>query len=154
MTLVACGASEPPPISSIPQQPLPPEPQQPSTATPPDLGLIPLPTVEEVQRSAPVGRPDPFQLLTAELADGDGGGVVDTASGLTLTGVMRVGAQRRALVKTQQSSGALCIGGDGRCVADAEQVLPPGWSVLSIDVDRGCLGLARDGEAQAPICLS
>ena len=67
---------------------------------------------------------------------------------------MRVGAQRRALVKTQQISGALCIGGDGRCVADVEQVLPPGWSVLSIDVDRGCLGLARDGEAQDLICLS
>ena len=31
---------------------------------------------------------------------------------------------------------------------------PPGWSVLSIDVEQGCLGLARDGEPQDLICLS
>lgn len=155
--LVACGSPEPPPVSTLSLQPLPSEPQQASRPPRPDLGLIPLPTVEEVQQSAPGGRADPFQPLSLEQVDVDSDAidpVFDPASGLTLSGVLRVGEQRRALVQTQGRSGELCEGADGRCVADAEQLLPTGWSVLSIDVEQGCLALAREGEAQDQICLS
>ena len=149
MLLVACGSLEPPSISAVPPLPLAPEPEPFSPPARPDLGLMPLPTVEAVQRSAPAGRLDPFQAFAE-----DSGAVFDPATGLTLTGVMRVGDQRRALVKIQQTSGVLCLGGDGRCDADADLLLPLGWSVQTIDVDQGCLGLVREGEAQDLICLS
>ena len=48
----------------------------------------------------------------------------------------------------------LCIGADGRCAADDPPLLPETWSVLAIDVKRGCLQLAQDGEPREAICLS
>ena len=155
LALVACGSPEPPPVSMPSPQPLPSEPQQVPRPPRPDLGLIPLPTVEDVQQSAPGGRADPFQPLSSEQVEVDAADAVfDSASGLTLSGVLRVGQQRRALVQTQGRSGEICEGADGRCVADGDRILAPGWSVLSIDVEQGCLALARDGEAQDLICLS
>jgi hypothetical protein len=67
---------------------------------------------------------------------------------------MLVGPQRRALVQSAAGSAVLCIGADGRCAADDPQVLPETWSVLAIDVQRGCLQLAQDGEPREAICLS
>ena len=155
LALVACGSPEPPPVSMPSLQPLPSEPQQVPRPPRPDLGLIPLPTVKEVQQSAPGGRADPFQPLSSERVEVEADDAVfDPASGLTLSGVLLVGQQRRALVQTQGRSGELCVGADGRCVADGDQLLPPGWSVLSIDVEQGCLALSREGEAQDLICLS
>ena len=157
LALVACGSPEPPSVSMLPLQPLPSEPQQLPRPPRPDLGFIPLPTVEDVQQSAPGGRADPFQPLSSEQVEVDSDAadaVFDPASGLTLSGVLRVGQQRRALVQTQGRSGELCEGADGRCVADGDRLLPSGWSVLSIDVEQGCLALAREGEAQDLICLS
>ena len=113
----------------------------------PDIGLTPLPTVEQVQEAAPGGRADPFGRLSA--AD-----VQDPASGLTLTGVLMVGTQQRALVTTPSGSGVICVGSDGRCGDDSPVLLPAGWSVLSIDVARGCIRLALNGEAQDPFCIA
>ena len=157
LALVACGSPEPPPVSIPSLESLPSEPQQLPRPPRPDLGFIPLPTVEDVQQSAPGGRVDPFQPLSSEQVEVDfdaADAVFDPASGLTLSGVLRVGQQRRALVQTQGRSGELCEGADGRCVADGDRLLPSGWSVLSIDVEKGCLALAREGEAQDLICLS
>ena len=80
-------------------------------------------------------------------------GAINPTSGLTLTGVMVVGQQRRALVQSASGSAVLCIGADGRCSMDDQSVLPETWSVLDIDVQRGCLELALDGEPQEAICL-
>ena len=80
--------------------------------------------------------------------------VINPASDLTLTGVMLVGRQRRAFVQSPVGSAVLCIGNDGRCSSDAEQVLPATWSVLSIDMQRGCLQLAQAGKPQTALCLS
>ena len=155
LALVACGSPEPPPVSMPSLESLPSEPQQLPRPPRPDFGFIPLPTVEDVQQSAPGGRADPFQPLSSEQVEVDAADAVfDSASGLTLSGVLRVGQQRRALVQTQGRSGELCEGSDGRCVADGDRLLPSGWSVLSIDVEQGCLSLAREGEAQDLICLS
>jgi hypothetical protein len=71
-----------------------------------------------------------------------------------LTGVMLVGQQRRALVQSSSGSAVLCIGADGRCAADDLPMLPETWSVLGIDVQRGCLQLAQDGDPREEICLS
>ena len=81
-------------------------------------------------------------------------GAIDPSSGLTLTGVMLVGQQRRALVQSSSGSAVLCIGADGRCAAEDLSMLPETWSVLGIDVQRGCLQLAQDGDPREEICLS
>ena len=105
------------------------------------IGLTPLPSAEEVQQAAPGGRADPFGPLI-------GVEVQDPATGLTLTGVLLVGDQKRAIVTTLNGSGVICVGADGRCGADAPLLLPTGWSVLSIDVASGCIRLALNDEAQ------
>ncbi len=153
LALAACGGDRPPAATITPPQAPPQEvePAVPIVTAAPDLGLIPLPSVQQVREAAPAGRPDPFQpLATAPGADGS----IDPSSGLTLTGVMMVGRQRRALVQSSSGSAVLCIGADGRCAADDLPVLPETWSVLGIDVQRGCLQLAQDREPREEICLS
>lgn len=134
-----------------------------------DIGLMPLPTVQQVQQAAPGGRQDPFGVLPAVLAaeqqesgpegpgtDGDPGGdpPIDPGSVVKLTGVLRVGGEQRALVQNATTSGVLCVSADGRCAGDGEQLLPEGWSVLSIDVQRGCIRLAENGEPQELLCMA
>ena len=112
------------------------EPPAPIITPSADLGLIPLPAVSGDTTSA------------------DAAAVIDSTAGLTLTGVMLVWPQRRDLVQSATGSAVLCIGADGRCAEDDQQVLPETWSVLAIDVQRGCLRLAQDGEVREAICLS
>ena len=163
VALMACAEQDPPLVTAAPPPQAAPVDPLPASRPPlPDLGLIPLPTVEEVQRSAPAGRPDPFQPLPPIMAagvddaDAEGGSaaVMDPMTGLMLSGLMQVGERSRALVETPTGRGALCVGADGRCDDDAEPLLPSQWSVLSIDVNQGCVVLAREGEPQEPICLS
>jgi hypothetical protein len=98
-----------------------------------------------VQQAAPGGRADPFgPLVGVAAADAQ-----DTTTGLPqLKGVLMVGDQKRAMVTTASGSGVVCVGSDGRCGEDAPVLLPPGWSVLSIDVARGCIQMALNGEPQ------
>ena len=124
----------------------------PETSAPaaPPIGLTPLPSAEEVQQAAPGGRADPFgPLVGVETAD-----VQDPTTGLTLTGVLLVGDQKRAMLTTASGSGVVCVGSDGRCGEDAPVLLPTGWSVLSIDVERGCIRLALNDEPQEPFCMA
>ena len=136
-------ATAPPPV---PVQPSP-LPQASAPATPP-IGLTPLPSVEEVQQAAPGGRADPF----GPLGSGSGVDPADAQGPTTglpqVTGVLMVGNQKRAMVTTASGSGVICVGADGRCGDDAPLVLPKGWSVLSIDVARGCIRLALNNEPQ------
>ena len=116
----------------------------------PPISLTPLPSAEEVQQAAPGGRADPFgPLVGVDSAD-----VQDPTTRLTLTGVLLVGNQKRAMVSTPSVSGVLCVGSDGRCGKDAPVLLPTGWSVLSIDVARGCIRLALNEEPQEPFCIA
>jgi hypothetical protein len=151
VSVAGCGG-ETPTATALPSSPvqLAPSPQA-SVPSPPEIeiGLIPLPSAEEVQQAAPGGREDPFGRLAAAGID-----VQDPASGLTLTGVLMVGNQQRAMVTTASGSGVICVGADGRCEDDAPQVLPKGWSVLSIDMPSGCIRLALNGEPQDPICIA
>ena len=136
---------------------------------PPELGLTPLPTVEQVREAAPGGRQDPFAPLPGatagsttpagnpeegSAADPDSEPVADPGSGITVTGVLLVGGQSRALVSTGDLSGVLCVSPDGRCSGDSAVLLPPGWSVLAIDVPSGCVRLAQNGTPQDPLCIS
>ena len=75
-------------------------------------------------------------------------------TGLTLTGVLLVGDQQRAMLTTASGSGVVCVGSDGRCGEDAPVLLPTGWSVLSIDVASGCIRFALNDEPQDPFCIA
>ena len=137
---------------------------------PPELGLTPLPTVEQVRDAAPGGRLDPFAPLQPSIpetaadpdaaqnedsaADSASDPAVDPGSGITVTGVLLVGGQSRALASNAQLSGVLCVSADGRCSGDSALLLPPGWSVVAIDVPSGCVRLAQNGTPQDPLCIS
>ena len=152
MLMVAGGCGgETPTTTALPPVPVKPEPLL-ETSAPviPPIGLTPLPSAEEVQQAAPGGRADPFgPLVGVEAAD-----VQDPTTGLILTGVLLVGDQKRAMLTTASGSGVVCVGSDGRCGEDAPVLLPTGWSVLSIDVERGCIRLALNDEPQDPFCMA
>ena len=103
-----------------------------------------------MQQAAPGGWADPF----APLVGGEAAEAQDPTTGLALTGVLLVGDQKRAMVTTPNGSGVVCVGSDGRCGEDAPVLLPTGWSVLSIDVERGCIRLALNDEPQDPFCMA
>ena len=150
MVAAGCGG-ETPTATALPPVPVKPAPL-PETSAPaaPPIGLTPLPSAEEVQQAAPGGRADPFgPLVGVEVAD-----VQDPTTGLTLTGVLLVGDQKRAMLSSASGSGVVCVGSDGRCGEDAPVLLPTGWSVLSIDVERGCIRLALNDEPQDPFCMA
>ena len=147
LVVVGCGG-ETPTATAPALDPVQPEPSSESSAPAvPPIGLTPLPSAEEVQQAAPGGRVDPFSPLAGVDAE-------DPTTGLTLTGVLLVGNQKRAMVTTPSGSGVICVGSDGRCGADAPVILSTGWSVLSIDVERGCIRLALNGEPQDPVCIA
>ena len=152
LLMVAGGCvGETPTATALPPVPVKTEPLQ-ETSAPviPPIGLTPMPSAEEVQQAAPGGRVDPFgPLVGVEAAD-----VQDPTTGLTLTGVLLVGDQKRAMLTTASGSGVVCVGSDGRCGKDAPVLLPTGWSVLSIDVERGCIRLALNDEPQDPFCMA
>ena len=58
------------------------------------------------------------------------------------------------IVTTPNGTGVICAGADGRCDADAPLLLPIGWSVLSIDVARGCIRFALNDEPQDLFCIA
>ncbi|WP_170953721.1 hypothetical protein [Synechococcus sp. UW179A] len=124
-------------------------PPQPSTAA---TGLIPLPTREQVLSSVPEGREDPFSPIVGESSQAI---APDTATGpdFKVKGVVAVGAELRALVSVSELSGTVCVGPRGRCPGDAVALLPKGWTVNSIDLDRGCLSLSISKESQR-LCIA
>ncbi|AII48384.1 hypothetical protein KR52_04340 [Synechococcus sp. KORDI-52] len=143
--LGGCG-QDTPTATALPPAPVQPALPETSAPTAPAIGLIPLPSIAEVQQAAPGGRADPFSPLS--MSDGQ------ADSTLTLTGILTVGNQQRALVTSAAGTGVICVGAQGRCGADVPMVLPTGLSVLSIDVERGCIHLALNGEPQAPVCMA
>ncbi|WP_392347358.1 hypothetical protein [Parasynechococcus sp.] len=142
VVVVGCGG-ETPTATALPPASVKPE-SLPETSAPaaPPIDLIRLPSAEDVQQAAPGGRADPFApLIGVDAAD-----VRDPTTGLTLTGVLLVGDQKRAMVTTPSGSGMFYVGFDGRCGEDAPVLLPTRWSVLNINVARGCIHLALNDE--------
>ena len=151
LVVVGGCSGETPTATALPPVPVKPAPLPEMSLPPaPPIGLTPLPSAEEVQQAASGGRADPFApLVGAEPADAQ-----DPTTGLALTGVLLVGDQKRAIVTTPNGSGVICVGADGRCSADAPLLLPTGWSVLSVDVARGCIRFSMNGEPQNPFCIA
>ena len=65
-----------------------------------------------------------------------------------------MGEQKQAMVSTPTGSGVICMRPDGCCGEDEPVLLPTGWSVLSIDVARGCTRLAMNVEPQDRFCIA
>ena len=120
--------------------------------------LTPLPTTAQVQDSVSRGRVDPFAPVVETqagtvLAAGPGS-VVSGGGALSLQGVMPVGSQVQAIVRTSERSGAICVGQAGRCSGiEGEALLPQTWMVRSIDLQRGCFTYTVAGNAQEPVCM-
>ena len=164
LLLVGCGSSAVAPSStkadlkptSKPSPDLEPAPP----ATPP-AALTPLPSAADVQNSVSRGRIDPFAPVGGVIAGPPSGASGGQTSGgdssqttLTVQGVMSVGGQSRALVRTASGTGAICLGQAGRCPeAPSPPLLPKDWSVLAIDLRRGCLTYAIGHRPQKPVCL-
>ena len=60
------------------------------------------------------------------------------------SGVLRAGSTPQAFVQVGDQSGPVCPGPDGACPATGlPSVLPKGWGVTKIDVERGRLTLRK-----------
>jgi hypothetical protein len=121
---------------------------RPSASVPTGAGLTSLPSARAVVGSVPVGRSDPF--LPVRLAPARGAAIgavaVQRPSGppenFRFQGVLRSGGVAQALVQFGTDSGAVRVGDRG---GRSTELLPQGWSVAAIDVERGRLVL-RQGQ--------
>jgi len=145
------GPGGTPPASSAPERGKP---------AAPATGLVPLPSPRQVIAALPVGRRDPFEspfpplppLPTGAQAAG-GTAPAGTLRGRTLpppplslppgfrvTGLINSGGTSEAVVEYGTLSGSLRRGDRGGRTTD---LLPGGWSVAAVDVNRGRVTLQR-----------
>jgi hypothetical protein len=96
-------------------------------------GAIAQPAGAAAQRSgsAPGQRPAPLPPL-------------QLPAGFRFSGVMRAGSRPQALVQLGGDSGTVCVGVRGFCAGSGlAALLPQGWTVAAIDVERGRLTLRQ-----------
>ena len=146
LLLAACGGETPPDVSS---QPPPSPPPVPAAAAPvaapgPVAGLTPLPSVDQVVASVSSGRVDPFATLQTTSAQSGVRPALTLPQGLVFNGVIRSGGTPEALVQFSGESGTLRVGQKG---GRTTTLLPDGWSVASIDVQKGRLTLRQAGQS-------
>lgn len=165
LLLAACASQ--PSAENDPRLAPPPRMGQPSGLPPPapgaPVGLVPLPTPQQVVASLPVGRRDPFGSIAPPLpAEGAAAAKAPGRPGkppagrppapaalrapadFLLTGVIRSGGLNEAVVQFGTLSGTLRPGDRGGYNTD---LLPLGWSVAAIDVQRGRLTLQNDRQS-------
>ena len=151
LLLVACGGDTPPDVSSQPPlTPLPgplavapAAPVAPVAAPGPVTGLTPLPSADQVVASVSSGRVDPFAPLQTTRAQVGARPALALPQGLVFNGVIRSGGTPEALVQFSGESGTLRVGQKG---GRTTTLLPDGWSVASIDVQKGRLTLRHGGQ--------
>jgi hypothetical protein len=119
-------------------------------------GFTPLPTTNQVLAANAIGRSDPFasdRPVPIPIPGGRSGGAGSAApsrpaplqlpADFRFSGVIRSAGTPQALVQLGASSGSVGIGERGGRNTD---LLPAGWVVSSIDVDRGRLVLRQGGQ--------
>ncbi|MFM7268502.1 MAG: hypothetical protein ACKOZT_07950 [Cyanobium sp.] len=130
------------------------------------IGLVPLPSPQQVAASVALGRLDPFSdpsspsssaarsLPAAGSADQRGSGTPAPAAVLpadfVFTGVIVSAGRAEAMVQTAAASNAVRVGEVG---GPGKPWLPRGWKVEAIDVQQGRLTL-RQGRAVRVLKLS
>ncbi|WP_087068932.1 hypothetical protein [Cyanobium sp. NIES-981] len=148
LLLSACGGGgDAPPEASTPAPPPAAQAASPAADTPQSTGLTPLPTPNEVLASVKIGRDDPFAAIPSPSSGGAAARRgATTQARLTLppafrfSGVIRSGGASQAIVEYGATSGALSVGDRGGRTTD---LLPSGWTVAAINVDRGQLTLRQ-----------
>ena len=146
--LVACAGEKPPQAT---QPPAPPVVPAPGGAPAPLAGLTPLPSSNQVVASVSSGRVDPFAPLQISASRPV---LLSLPPGLIFNGVIRSGGTPEALVQFGAESGTLRVGQRGGSTTDyrttdyrTTPLLPAGWSVASIDVQKGRLTLRQGKQA-------
>jgi hypothetical protein len=163
-----------PPLPPTPPASLPPARESKASAEEAITGLRPLATPQQVIQSVELGRPDPFGRLLPALPFlvGPDGRPLPTAASMaaaaapkgrpagrdarpaplpplqlprnfSLSGVILSEGVSEAVVSFGDLSGSLRTGDRGGRTTD---LLPPGWSVAAIDVQRGVLILQKGGQ--------
>ena len=122
--------------------------QPPAAALPAIAGLTPLPSPDLVVAAMGSGRRDPFSSPPVAVPVSS---VVPLAlpENFRFTGVVSIGSQPQALVQLGELSGSLRQGDRG---GRNTKLLPAGWSVAGIDLQRGVLTLSQ-GQRLLPIQL-
>ena len=151
LLLVACaGEKSPQAANEVTPQPAPPAPA-PVGAPAPLAGLTPLPSSNQVVASVSSGRVDPFAPLQISASRP---APLSLPPGLIFNGVIRSGGTPEALVQFGAESGTLRVGQRGGSTTDyrttdyrTTPLLPAGWSVASIDVQKGRLTLRQGKQA-------
>ena len=144
--LVGCGSSDTsapkaaaPPIEAEPAKKSDPAEAIKPPSKPQDIGLTRLPTPDEVIKATKIGRDDPF-AAAGSLATASGPVRLNLPDAFSFTGVIRTGGASKAIVRYGGIAGALGVGEQGGRNTD---LLPSGWSVAGINVDRGQLTLRQ-----------
>ena len=154
LLLAGCGGAnevsqQPPPEQAPPASQDAAEDDQPSTpvSTTSPAGFSPLPTRQQVVGSVPVGTRDPFRRLpqprVRPTQAAGAAASIAPPSDFRFTGVLSSGSSHEAVVQFGSLSGTLRQGDRGGRNTD---LLPPGWQVASVDVQRGRLQLVNSGQ--------
>jgi hypothetical protein len=145
--LAGCGGGEGGDAAAVPPRDAAARPRPPLSSSPPattdtEAGFTPLPSPQQVLAALPIGRPDPFAPVVVPAQAGG-----PAPEGLRLTGVLRSRFGPQAFLQLAPGqAGAVCLGPRGFCIGSGlPALLPPGWSVVSIDVANGRLLLNQGG---------
>jgi hypothetical protein len=107
-------------------------------------GLTPLPSADQVVASVSSGRVDPFAPFQTTGTQTGARPPLTLPPGLVFNGVIRSGGTPEALVQFSGESGTLRVGQKG---GRSTALLPDGWSVASIDVQKGRLTLRQGSQS-------
>jgi hypothetical protein len=163
LLLGACSRDQPEAEAEAPPPAVTPAVAAPGSAPAADIsGFTPLPTTNQVLAANAIGRSDPFAsdrpvpvgtaAAGATPAGGSGSAQpsrpappppLQLPPDFLFSGVIRVGASPQAMVQFGANTGAVGVGERGGRNTD---LLPAGWVVSSIDVDRGRLVLRQGSQ--------
>ena len=103
-----------------------------------------LPSVDDITSSVKIGRDNPFLPVMKEN---------ETNLNFKLVGIIEVGLEKRALIKTPFSNEIICLGNRGKCRDKENAVLPPDWEVKEINNTTKCILISIKKEDQTPVCI-
>lgn len=135
---------------------------------PPDPSFTPLPSPDQVKRAQPIGQLDPFRPLTEEIRDlvpkpkaspsraaawqsrAAKPLPLEPPQGLQITGLIGGAGRPEAVISYQGANGTVRVGDVGASSGaggpNATNLLPEGWRVASIDLNRGAIVLEFKGQ--------
>ena len=103
-----------------------------------------LPSVDAITSSVKIGRDNPFLPVLKEN---------ENNLNFKLVGLIQVGLEKRALIKTPFSSEVICLGNRGKCQDKENAVLPADWEVKEINNTTKCILITIKKEDQTPLCI-